>query len=38
VKELVATAVAICLLWLADINDGRYSDVVKSAIVSLIGK
>jgi hypothetical protein len=37
-KGIVAIAVAICLLWLADVqlNDGRYSDVVESAITSLI--
>jgi hypothetical protein len=39
-KGIIAIGVAVALLWLADIqfNDGRYSNVVESAIVSLIGK
>jgi hypothetical protein len=37
-KGFVAIGVAIGLLWLADVqfNDGRYSNVVESAITSLI--
>jgi hypothetical protein len=39
-KGIIAIGVAAALLWLADIqfNDGRYSNVVETAIVSLIGK
>ena len=39
-KGIVAIGVAVGVLWLADIqlNDGRYSQVVERAFMSLIGK
>jgi hypothetical protein len=39
-KGIVATVIAIAVLWIADIelNDGRYSDVTGRAIMRLIGK
>ena len=39
-KGIVATIIAIAVLWMADIefNNARYSDVAGRAIMSLIGK
>jgi hypothetical protein len=39
-RTIIATGVAIGVLWLADtlLNDGRYGDVVERAAMSLIGK
>jgi hypothetical protein len=40
VKGLVAVAVAIGVLWLADtlLNDGRYGEVIERGALTLIGK
>jgi hypothetical protein len=39
-RVIGATCVAIGVLWLTDtlLNDGRYSHVIESAIMSLIGR
>jgi hypothetical protein len=39
-RAIGATCVAIGVLWLTDalLNDGRYSNVIESAIMSLIGR
>jgi hypothetical protein len=39
-RGIVAAIIAIGVLWAADIefNNGRYSDVIGRAIMSLIGK
>jgi hypothetical protein len=40
VRGIVATSVAIGVLWLADVllNGGRYGEVVERGIITLIGR
>jgi hypothetical protein len=38
-KSVIATLIAVAILWALDnaLNDGRYTEVVRQAISSLVG-
>jgi hypothetical protein len=37
-KGFIAACIAVCVLWVADVglNSGRYGDVVKKAVTSVL--